>query len=221
MIDSWCRIVQKPLWPYPTRRTEVLWRTLITDYYNHHDPAAPEAQDSFCQFITYCMAVKFVYCERKLKKDYDEVWHYHTWYEKLSKEEGILPAQNAINTAKQKFDTLLKFSPETAAVLIRARPALPTEVMTENADLLRCDYHTEFNRVGNHLFVSDRGYIGLVPDRAKPNDLICFIQGVRVPFVVRQGLGYQCQLIGECYLYGLMEGELAEFRLPVEDILLE
>ena len=77
------------------------------------------------------------------------------------------------------------------------------------------------HRVGNHLFVSDSGYIGLVPDQAKPSDSICFIQGARAPFVVRQGLRYRYQLIGECYLHGLMKGELSEFGLCPEDILLE
>ncbi|KAH7407351.1 heterokaryon incompatibility protein-domain-containing protein [Cadophora sp. MPI-SDFR-AT-0126] len=221
VIDSWCRIVQKPWWPYPSPRTEVLWRTLITDYYNSCDPANHEAQDSFRQFIAYSMAMKFVYGERKLNKGYDEVWRNHTWYEKLFKDEGILETRDSIDDAKQKIDKLLEFSPESADVLTGARSALPTEMMTENADLLRCNYHTQFNRAGRHLFVSDHGYIGLVPDQAKPMDLICFIQGAKVPFVVRQGSGYRYQLIGECYLHGLMKGELAGFELPVEDALLE
>lgn len=93
--------------------------------------------------------------------------------------------------------------------------------MTENADILRCEYHTRFNQVGHHLFVSDSGYIGLVPDQAKPSDSICFIQGARVPFVVRQGSRYRYQLIGECYLHGFMNDELSEFKLSPKDILLE
>jgi hypothetical protein len=221
VIDSWCRIVQKLPWPYPSRRTEVLWRALIADYYNLRDPATYEAQDSFRQFIAYSMAMKFVYGERKLNMGYDEVWRCHTWYDKLFKNEGILPAQNAIDTAKQRIDKLLQISPESVAVLSGARPALPTQMMTENADILRCNYHTQFNRVANHLFVSGSGYIGLVPDQAKPSDSICFIQGARAPFVVRQGLRYRYQLIGECYLHGLMKGELSEFGLCPEDILLE
>lgn len=221
VIDSWCRIVQKLPWPYPSRRTEVLWRALIADYYNLRDPAPYEAQDSFHQFIAHNMGTKFVYGERKLNMGYDEVWRCHTWYDKLLRDEGILPAQNAIELAKQRIDKLLQISPESAAVLSGARPALPTQTMTENADILRGNYHTQFNRVGNHLFVSDSGYIGLVPDQAKPSDSICFIQGARVPFVVRQGLRYRYQLIGECYLHGLMKGELSEFGLCPKDILLE
>ncbi|PMD28747.1 hypothetical protein L207DRAFT_383505, partial [Hyaloscypha variabilis F] len=60
---------------------------------------------------------------------------------------------------------------------------------------------------GNHLFISNSGYIGLVPDQAKLSDSICFIQGARALFVVRQGLRYRYQLIGQCYLHGLMKGE--------------
>lgn len=48
---------------------------------------------------------------------YDEVWRHHTWYDKLVKDEGVLPAQDAINTAKKKIDNLLQISPESVAVL--------------------------------------------------------------------------------------------------------
>lgn len=221
MIDSWCRIVQKPLWPYPTSRTEILWRTLITDRYNLSDPATHDAQNSFCQFIAYTMATKYIHAERESHINHESVWPSHIWYDHLARREGILPSREAIRIVKQQLNKLLETASKSGTVQPGARPALTMDMLAMNADLVRCEYHTEFNRTGNNLCVSDRGYTGLVSDQAKPGDFICFIQGARVPFNLRRSLGNRYRLIGECYLHGLMKGELARLELAVEDILLE
>ena len=93
--------------------------------------------------------------------------------------------------------------------------------MAVNADLIRCECHSEFSRAGNILCVSDRGYTGLVPNLVKLGDFFCFMQGATVPFILRRSLGSRYYLIGECYLHSLMRGELAGLELPVVDILLE
>jgi hypothetical protein len=48
------------------------------------------------------------------------------------------------------------------------------------------------------------GYFMLVPEKAKPSDLICVFVGARTPFLVRHvgenGMGDQrYELVGECY----------------------
>ncbi|CAH0051648.1 unnamed protein product [Clonostachys solani] len=55
------------------------------------------------------------------------------------------------------------------------------------------------------------GRLGQLPREAQRGDRVCILQGVQVPFVIRersQGDGYM--LIGECYLNGVMDGE--EYR---------
>ncbi len=87
------------------------------------------------------------------------------------------------------------------------------------------DFQTNFKRaaVGRRFFVSKKGYIGLAPAIARPNDLICILLGGQTPFILRKyedgkqpnqqqlqgifGGDYLYQLIGESYVHGLMDGE--------------
>lgn len=58
------------------------------------------------------------------------------------------------------------------------------------------------------LFLSDKGYVGLAPDDAQTGDVVCILFGALVPFVLREKVGRrQYQLIGEAYVYGIMDGE--------------
>ncbi|KAF4636544.1 hypothetical protein G7Y89_g1529 [Cudoniella acicularis] len=57
------------------------------------------------------------------------------------------------------------------------------------------------------------GRLGLVPRGAEAGDLVCVINGVNVPFIVRRmGLhenagNEEYKVVGECYIHGLAEGE--------------
>ena len=58
--------------------------------------------------------------------------------------------------------------------------------------------------------ITKDGRIGLIPTRAKPNDLICIIPGGKVPYLIRplpqRGQDYY-RFVGEAYIHGLMKGE--------------
>ena len=56
-------------------------------------------------------------------------------------------------------------------------------------------------------FLSAEGYVGLVPAMAEIGDIIIIIFGATVPFVVRKLNGGRAQLIGEAFVYGIMDGE--------------
>jgi hypothetical protein len=60
------------------------------------------------------------------------------------------------------------------------------------------------------IFFSETGYLGLGPIDMLPGDIVCIFLGGTVPFIVRprEGCGYQ--LIGECYVHGVMFGEAME-----------
>jgi hypothetical protein len=53
---------------------------------------------------------------------------------------------------------------------------------------------------------SSNGYLASVPVSSLPGDLVCVVMGATVPFVLRPLHGGY-QLIGECYVHGLMCGE--------------
>lgn len=67
---------------------------------------------------------------------------------------------------------------------------------------------------------SSDGYLGLVPVSSLPGDVVCVVMGASVPFVLRP-LHDGYQLIGECYVHGLMCGEASKMTgLEVETLTL-
>lgn len=53
------------------------------------------------------------------------------------------------------------------------------------------------------------GYVGMVPITAQKSDLVVIIAGARTPYVVRPVPGtVRHNLVGECYVHGIMQGEL-------------
>lgn len=56
------------------------------------------------------------------------------------------------------------------------------------------------------IFKTSEGHIGLGPKGMANGDIICVLMGYRLPVVLRDvGSGYQ--LVGDCYIQGLMDGE--------------
>jgi hypothetical protein len=61
--------------------------------------------------------------------------------------------------------------------------------------------------VGRRFAATDNGLIGLVPEEAQVGDSIVVIQGSEVPFILRPYKKKWYLIIGECYIYGIMDGE--------------
>lgn len=73
---------------------------------------------------------------------------------------------------------------------------------------LRFVYNGAFEFVFNRCFVrTEDGDYGLCPPDTKPNDRLVLLQGANVPIVLRPS-GKNWILVGECYIYGVMYGEL-------------
>jgi hypothetical protein len=55
------------------------------------------------------------------------------------------------------------------------------------------------------------GRIGSLPDDAAKGDLVALFMGMRTPFAIRPVAGTdEFQIIGPCYIYGIMDGELVD-----------
>ena len=61
------------------------------------------------------------------------------------------------------------------------------------------------------MLTTKNGYLGLVPDSSKEEDLICIIFGCSVPIVLRKIEGRDGKshfyFIGECYVHEMMDGK--------------
>ncbi|PMD32319.1 hypothetical protein L207DRAFT_499999 [Hyaloscypha variabilis F] len=101
-----------------------------------------------------------------------------------------------------------------------------------------CDFFLTGAWVNRRVCITKHGYIGMVPplavgrDEKGEGDVICLIRGAHVPFVLRPvPTGDQnpkskaprkkrFQLVGEAYIHGIMEGEMARWEEEnlVEDL---
>ncbi len=62
------------------------------------------------------------------------------------------------------------------------------------------------NIMGTCLFRTSKGYFGLGPPALQADDLVCIFPGIRLPLILRLR-GSHYQLVGTCFIYGLMDGE--------------
>lgn len=61
------------------------------------------------------------------------------------------------------------------------------------------------------FFRTEKGYYGLGPVELEAGDIVSVLFGGTTPFVLRP-VGESYMLVGECYVYGLMNGEAIEIR---------
>ncbi|KAI0975436.1 heterokaryon incompatibility protein-domain-containing protein [Xylaria arbuscula] len=73
------------------------------------------------------------------------------------------------------------------------------------------DYFIKRRRLFKRRMIrtSDQGLVGLVPIASNVGDHIFLLKGSRVPIVVREDNG-QLLVVGDCYLHGVMNGEVFE-----------
>ncbi|KAI4223034.1 MAG: hypothetical protein LQ349_007509 [Xanthoria aureola] len=57
------------------------------------------------------------------------------------------------------------------------------------------------------VFKTASGRFGLGPSAMRPGDICCILFGARVPFVIRR-CDQAFKLVGECYIHGVMRGEI-------------
>jgi hypothetical protein len=62
--------------------------------------------------------------------------------------------------------------------------------------------------VGQVFRLTDQGYVGLFPSNTRYGDIICILQGFRVPFVLRRRSEGCWILVGGAYIDGMTQGEM-------------
>jgi hypothetical protein len=69
------------------------------------------------------------------------------------------------------------------------------------------------------LCTTEKGYVGMVSEATKCGDKIVLLEGGSSPFVLRP-LGQQYQIVGACYIHGIMNGEAwSESGLHLEEFI--
>lgn len=80
------------------------------------------------------------------------------------------------------------------------------------------DYVLSMNIHGRCAFSTSKGFLGLGPEHAQPDDVVCIFLGGQMPYVLRHGKDGKHQLVGEAYVHGIMDGEFMEQNPKVEEI---
>lgn len=72
------------------------------------------------------------------------------------------------------------------------------------------------------LGITEKGYLGLFPNRVREGHKVYVLDGCHVPFLMRQVDGQEkMRLVGECYVHGIMDGEaVAGDDICMDDVIL-
>jgi hypothetical protein len=75
---------------------------------------------------------------------------------------------------------------------------------------------------GTRLFATDnpRAILGTGPEGLCVGDIVCVLFGGDVPFILRPSAQGNYQLIGECYVSGIMRGEALDMGLEEREFFL-
>lgn len=128
------------------------------------------------------------------------------------------PAPLAYRTAFQNFKSLYlnpKFKNlklEQATAQLEQDSAIPPQDKVQ----ARVFLEQSWDRIKDRYFaITERNDMAIVHPGTKVGDLICVVMGAKVPFVVKKRYDYdeakngneEFELVGECYVSGLMDGQ--------------
>ena len=61
--------------------------------------------------------------------------------------------------------------------------------------------------VGRRIFVTERGYVGLAPEMTELGCCVAIVKGGKFPLILKPREHTKWELIGDCYVQGIMHGE--------------
>ncbi|OCK74210.1 HET-domain-containing protein [Lepidopterella palustris CBS 459.81] len=180
---------------------DAYWRTLSSNAYSRM-----RSTDSACRsFLFYWARVQIPYIFNKQKMS--------EYFNELTTDDARISffitlyaftklLQDAFPDGSNPTQTFLKFKERNR---------------TGGPDLHRTFMKSLYNAWQKRFFITKRGFMGLGPRGIKPGDLIYILAGGQVPYVLRK-LYHQhflrgseasphYQLVGECYVHGIMYGE--------------
>ncbi|KAF2131141.1 hypothetical protein P153DRAFT_313523, partial [Dothidotthia symphoricarpi CBS 119687] len=134
-------------------------------------------------------------------------WSFSTWFEYNRK----------LRFGHQTLEDLVA---STHTAVLSSPPQLhrpPSHPMHQlsNSDVEKVDtflsrFHDTVRKKPRRLMVTNEGIVGMAPCRSREGDAVCILFGCSIPLVLRQvGTPEAWQVIGEGYVHGHMNGEVA------------
>ena len=97
-------------------------------------------------------------------------------------------------------------SREVVLEIVRGQKSPGVIVANRNGWTLYFDIVWAFSQKRSFI-VTDEGHIGIAPKATKPGDRVCALLGCVMPLVLRTTSDLRFQVVGECYVDGMMDGE--------------
>lgn len=110
-----------------------------------------------------------------------------------------------------QFDIFLGDPGSEGALTLPSNAAFTTTIAEScgNVNLRQFVAALQHKTRNRQFFVTSRGYMGLGPPRVEVGDVVCVFPGLSVPVIMRKMDGhYKHQ--GQCYVHGIMDGEVME-----------
>jgi hypothetical protein len=219
--NSWASIVNLALaleMPYPNpagkktkpTRVEVLWRALTTDTYNKTSPAPCSTGALFIEYVLNL-----------------QIRHRLTPW---SSNDEFQPHQSPLSESiYPEWDTLLRLEPPESSYslsMYKKRLATVVESMFNGSysPMGLAQLQHEFDVSGGkkrRLFKTPSNYMGTGPRSLRQGDEAWILHGGAVPFVLRRRSNRNYQLIGEAFVYGMMNAEVQTLSLPRRNIVID
>ncbi|KAI3572033.1 heterokaryon incompatibility protein-domain-containing protein [Fusarium oxysporum f. sp. albedinis] len=156
---------------------------------------------------------------REIVKDLWNQYMLHPMYDSLKYMKAVCmkTSQYGRNQvpAKEEFDRIFSEASNQGRMPQRSVNQDSHLFRSEDDDLItNHDFKYEAGRGGPvHLmtnpsmyFITQRGLLGRGPVSTRPGDKVCVLFGGRVPFLLRPTETNLLQLVGETYIYGIMQG---------------
>ncbi|CAG5166866.1 uncharacterized protein ALTATR162_LOCUS6989 [Alternaria atra] len=90
-------------------------------------------------------------------------------------------------------------------------PSHPMHQMNDKLDTFLSRFHDTVRKKARRLMVTEQGYVGVAPCRARPGDVVGVLFGCSIPLVLRREASQDAwQVVGEGFVYGHMNGEIAD-----------
>ncbi len=172
---------------------EAFWRTLVANTDRFNQPAPME----------YCMVLDPLIWKIGIRGVDDNIYGLKDFYQR----------NKSLMVFNQTLSQLIHGPKETIAQCmkkqLKTRGRLLRPIPLQRDATLRAMRVLGWRR----LVTTYGGYLGLVPAGAIVGDVIAIIMGCDVPLVLRRVKGETSRftLIGECYVHGIVSGEVAEF----------
>jgi len=104
-----------------------------------------------------------------------------------------------------------------AAYLVRALPrpgAVSPEIkeLAETGDGFKWGHEATLITRYRGFAITRRGWFVVGPDIMEAGDVVVVLYGGRTPFLIRRRAGGTWMLVGECYVHGMMNGEVFELE---------